>query len=142
MIDNETGFAAVGFFNIFLFCVINFRFILSSCFGIICSEFCRFFKSPVRQCVTAGFYNDVRTGKAFCMEPPVIAGGKAESQFVVLKVIFSNVNVVSVAAEVMEGTAGDFCFFIAVFPADIAVFYQLFRFYVVKSLISIFILTY
>ena len=60
------------------------------------------------------------------MEPPVISGCKFEGKFVILIVIFSNINIVTVGGAVMERTALDFGFFVCFFAPDIAVFDELF----------------
>ena len=126
MVYDEAGFAAVCFFYVFLFRIINFCFILSSSFGIIGGKLCGFFKSPVRECIAACFHDNMGTGDSFGVEPPVVAGGKAESQIIVLEIIFTYINMVSVTADIMERTAGDFHFFVAAFPADVAIFNQFF----------------
>ena len=61
------------------------------------------------------------------MEPPVAAGGEAESQLLVLIIIFSHIDVIAVAADIMEGNACDFHLLCtaAALPADISAFDQL-----------------
>ena len=125
MVDNETGFTAARFFDISFFCVVDFHFVLSFCFGIISGQFCRFFKGAVGEFFTAGFYNDVRSGDAFGVEPPVVAGSKFKGQFFVLVIVLPYINMVAVTADIVERAAGDFCFFRAAFAPDIAAFDQL-----------------
>ena len=59
------------------------------------------------------------------MEPPVISGCKLESEFIVLVIIFPNINIIAVGGAVVERLALDFGFFIGLFALDIAKFDQL-----------------
>ena len=59
------------------------------------------------------------------MKPPVVSGGQAEGQLIILIVIFSHIDVKAVAADIVEGAAGDFLLFRAAFSADIAAFDKL-----------------
>ena len=54
------------------------------------------------------------------MKPPVIAGGKLKGQFVILKIIFSHIDVETVAGKIVEGLAGDFLLLHARLSADIS----------------------
>ncbi len=131
MVNDKSWFPAVGFFYVLFFRIIDLRFFLSSGPGIISGQLCRFLKSAVGQSIPVCFYDHMGTGKAFGMEPPIVTGSKTEGQFIVLQIVFSNINVVSVAADIMERTARDLNFFITAFPADITVlnkfFYYIFQ---------------
>ena len=59
------------------------------------------------------------------MKPPVISGCKLESEFIVLVIIFSNINIIAVGGAVVERLVLDFGFFIRLFALDIAKFDQL-----------------
>ena len=58
------------------------------------------------------------------MKPPVISGSKLESEFIVLVIIFSDINIIAVGGAVVERPAFDFGFFVRLFTLDIAKFDQ------------------
>ena len=58
------------------------------------------------------------------MEPPVIAIGKRKSKFFILKVVLSNVHIITITGNVMHWFAGQFNFFLRMFSADIAALHQ------------------
>ncbi len=60
------------------------------------------------------------------MEPPVISCGKFEGQLVILVIVLSHIDMEAVAAEIMEGPAGDLLLLCAGSFADIAALRQLF----------------
>ena len=80
----------------FLLDIINFNFILSFVLGIKGGESCRFFKGTIREFLPLCLDDDVRAGGSFCMEPPVISGGKFKGQFIVLIIVFTNIDMKSV----------------------------------------------
>ena len=119
IIDNEARFGAGRFLDLFFLNVVDLDFFLLPAFGIIGSQTAGLFKSAVRQFLPFGLYDNVGAGDALGMEPPVISGGKFESQFIVLEIIFSYIYMEAVAAQIMERLTGDLCFFGAAFSADI-----------------------
>ena len=65
-------------------------------------------------------------GHSFGVEPPVISVGNLESKFVILEIIFSNINIKAITGTIMEWFTFGFLFFLtAHFPADIAIGFQL-----------------
>ena len=69
------------------------------------------------------------TGHFFRMEPPVISGCKLESQFIILKIVFANINIKTVTGYVVERFGfglGFLALFIGVMTLDLAVFGKLF----------------
>ncbi len=60
------------------------------------------------------------------MEPPVISAGKFKGQLVILIIIFPYINGKSIAAQIMEGFAGDLLLSGSSLPADIPAVYKLF----------------
>ena len=61
-------------------------------------------------------------GHSFGVEPPVISVGNLESKFVILEIIFSNINIKTVAGTIVERFTFGFLFFLTVyFPADVDV---------------------
>ena len=71
----------------------------------------RILESTVRQLLSAGFYHYVGTGIPLRMEPPVISDSKFKGELIILKVILAYINVVAVAAEIVERPACNFTFF-------------------------------
>ena len=59
------------------------------------------------------------------MEPPVVSGCKLESEFIVLVIIFSNINIIAIGGAVVERLALDSGFFIGLFALNIAKLNQL-----------------
>ena len=98
IIDHESRLGTGRLFDLFLLNVVDLHFFLLSAFGIVGGKSARLFKSTVRQLRPFGLYHHVRAGDAFGMEPPVISGGECEGQFVILEIIFSYVNMKTVAA--------------------------------------------
>ena len=65
----------------------------------------------------------------FGMEPPVISCGKFKGQLIILVVVFSHINIVSIAGNIVEGFGFHLhfgTFFVSVVALYIAVFHQLF----------------
>ena len=54
------------------------------------------------------------------MEPPVISGCKLESEFIVLVIIFPNINIIAVGGAVVERLALTLGLLVGALPADIA----------------------
>lgn len=111
MIDNESWFSAVHFFNVLFFCIVDFYFFGISPFGIIGGETSRLFEGSIGKFFSVCFYNNMRSRYSFCMKPPVISYGKLKGQFFVLIVIFSYIDMKSVTGEIVKRFAGDFLFF-------------------------------
>ncbi len=84
-----------------------------------------FLEGGIRQGIAVCFHDDVGAGHVFGVEPPVVAGCHLEGELFILQVIFSHIHVVAVAADIMEGPAGDFGTFLSALPADVAAFDQL-----------------
>ena len=59
------------------------------------------------------------------MEPPVVSGCKLESEFIVLVIIFPNINIIAIGGSVVERLALDSGFFIGLFALNIAKLDQL-----------------
>ena len=51
------------------------------------------------------------TGHPLGVEPPVISGSEPEGQLIILIIVLPNINVITIAAYIMKGTAGNFYFF-------------------------------
>ena len=60
------------------------------------------------------------------MEPPVVAGCQGKGDLIILIIIFPNVNIIPVTADIVEGYAFERNFFLLSLPADIAAFNQFF----------------
>ena len=67
----------------------------------------------------------MRAGHLFGVEPPVVAGGEFKGQFIILIIIFSHINVKSITADIVIGSAGNFLLFPSAFSADVTAFCQL-----------------
>ena len=66
------------------------------------------------------------TRHAFGMAPPLVDCGKFEGEFVVLVVVFANVNIETITASVVERLADKTLLLFSTFAADLAVFHQFF----------------
>ena len=60
------------------------------------------------------------------MEPPVIAGCKLEGQFIVLEIVFANINMEAVRIDIVKRMALEAGFFRIPFPTDITAFHHFF----------------
>ena len=126
VVNNESRLCTGHLFNLFFFYIIDFDFFLIASGGVVGGKTCRFFKGCVRKLFSAGFYDDMRTRSALCMEPPVVADSKLKGQFLILQVVLTDVHGKTIAADIVERTACDFYLFGTAFSADIAAFDQLF----------------
>ena len=68
----------------------------------------------------------MRSRGTFCMEPPVISGGKFKGQFFVLIIIFSDIDIITIRRKIVERFWCDLHTLSGVFPADVAVLCQFF----------------
>ncbi len=106
--------------------IINLNLVVVPAFGIVTGKFSGFLEHAIRQFFIVGFYDDVGTRHSFCMEPPVISGCELEREFIVLEVIFANINIIAVGGDGSGTACSYFWPFVGALPADIAVFDQLF----------------
>ena len=120
IIDHEARLGTGRLFDLFFLDIVDLHLFLLPALRIVGSKPAGLFKSPVRQFLPFGLYHYMGAGNTFGMEPPVISVGEFEGQFIVLEIIFSHINMKSVAAQIMEGLAGDLCFFRAALSADLA----------------------
>ena len=79
----------------------------------------RIFKGAVRKLVAPGFHHDMGTGHPLGVEPPVISGSEPEGQLIILIIVLPDINVITIAAYIMKGTAGNFYFFRTAFSSDL-----------------------
>ena len=70
------------------------------------------------------FDDHVGAGHIFRMEPPVVSGCKFKGELIILVIIFSNIDVKTITADVVEGLAGDLFFFCIAPFVDIATLCQ------------------
>lgn len=113
----KPGFPEFGFLTCLLLNIVNFHFFAGTVFGIVCSEAGSFLKCAVRQFIAAGFYDNMGAGNTLGMEPPVAAVGKFKGQLFILKIVFSDINVIPIGGNVMERLTCQlllFCVFFAV----------------------------
>ena len=54
-----------------------------------------FFKGTVGEFVSSRFDDHMGAGSLFGMKPPVVSDSEAESKFVVLKIVFADVHILS-----------------------------------------------
>ncbi|SCI75876.1 Uncharacterised protein [uncultured Clostridium sp.] len=126
MVNNESKLCTGHLFDLFFLYIIDFDFFLIASGGVVGGKTCGFFKGCVRKLFSAGFYDDMRTRSALCMEPPVVADSKLKGQFLILQVVLTDIHGKTIAADIVERTACDFYLFGTAFSADIAAFDQLF----------------
>ncbi len=60
------------------------------------------------------------------MEPPVVSAGKGEGQLIILQIILPHIHMVSVAGNIVHGSAGELYFFLCKFSADVSALHQFF----------------
>ena len=108
----------------FLFNIINFNLIIATVLGVVGGKFTGFFKYPVRHLAVLRFDDDVGTRCSFGVEPPVSTIGKMESQFFILEIVLSYINVIAVAGQIVEWLALKLYFFLREFTADISTLSQ------------------
>ena len=104
----------------FLLHIVNFHLGRIPVFGIVGGQAGGILKGGVRKLVPAGLYHHMGAGGSLGVEPPVVAGGKFKGQFIVLEIIFSHIDIVTVGGAVMEGAGGDLYLFPRILSADIA----------------------
>ena len=105
MVDDKSGLSTVRFFHMFALDIINLYLVAAAAFGIIGGKLSGFFKNAVGKFFAACFYDDVGAGSPFGMKPPVASICKVEGQLFVLKIIFSDIDMVAVTGQLVEGTA-------------------------------------
>ena len=105
VVHDKSRRGPVWFLDIFFLQIINLHFLIFASFGVISGKHSGFLENAVRQFFIVGFYDDVGTRHSFCMEPPVISGCKLESEFIVLVIIFPNINIIAVGGAVVERLA-------------------------------------
>ena len=97
VVYNKSGFASVWFLYMLFFYIVNFYFFTSPLAGIVGGKPSGFLKGSIRKFCSAGFYNYMGTGRFFCVEPPVVSRCKMKSELLILKIIFSNIDVKSIS---------------------------------------------
>ena len=101
IIDDKSRFPTIWFFDLFFLHVVNLNFIGTTHAGIIsCKSGC-FFECTVRKFIPMCFDNDMGSRSLFCMEPPVISDCKVECQFFILKIVLSDIHMITVTGNVM-----------------------------------------
>ena len=70
--------------------------------GIIGGQPSGFLKGPVRELFVVAFYDDMGSGHFLGVEPPVISCGKFKGQFVILLIVFSHIDMVAVAGNIVQ----------------------------------------
>ena len=105
VVYHKSRLSAVWLFHMFLFHIVDLYFFTSPLTGIIGGEPAGFLKSRIRELCSAGFYDHMGAGGFFGVKPPVVSRGEAESQIFVLQVVFSYIDMKSVAGDVVEGLA-------------------------------------
>ena len=127
IIDDEARGSAGGLFDIFSLEIIDLDLVLIAAAGVPGGEGGRLLKRPVRDLVhgfSAGAEEDVRAGHIIGVEPDVAAVRHPEGDLFILKIVFSNINIIAVAADVMErpalGRAGPVHLAAAVLPGIFA----------------------
>ena len=126
IVDDKTRFGTVWLFDIFPLEIVDLHFLLCPCLGIIGREPGGFFKSAVGKFSSFCLDDNMGTGSFFGVKPPVVAGSQFKCQFVVLEIVFAYIDVETVGADIVEGTARDLCLFRSALSADIAAFDQFF----------------
>lgn len=126
MIDDESRSGAVHFFHMFLFDIINLDLIIAAILGVVGRKLPSFFKYSVRHLTVLRFDDDVGTRCSFGVEPPVASIGKMESQFFILEIVLSYINVIAVAGQIVERLALKLYFFLREFTAYISTLSQFF----------------
>ena len=117
VVNNESRLCTGYLFNLFFFYIIDFDFFLIASGGVVGGKTCGFFEGCVRKLFSAGFYDDMRTRSALCMEPPVVADSKLKGQFLILQVVLTDIHGKTIAADIVERTACDFYLFGTAFSA-------------------------
>ena len=111
VIHNETGSSAGNFFQILSLDIIDFHLLVSPSLGVIGSQRSGFLKDAVRQLLSLGLYDHMGAGDSLRVKPPVAAVGKLEVEFFVLVVVFSDIDMESVAGRQWNGRLVIFTFF-------------------------------
>ena len=126
VVDYKAGGAACGFFNVFALNVINLHFFAAAALGVPGSDGPCFLKGAVRKLSSLCFHHNMGTGNALGVEPPVAAACDFEGDFLILVIIFADIDVEAVRGQVVIGAAGNFCLFAVEVPLfDKAKFCQL-----------------
>ena len=114
MVNHESRCGSGYLFNVLFLDIVDFHLVIVTAFGIVGGQGTGFFKEAVGKVGAAlSFYDDMGSGNAFCVEPPVVSCGQLEGEFLILVVVLSHVNVEAVRRNVVEGLAGDFRLFVA-----------------------------
>ena len=92
----------VRFFDMFFLYIINLNFIAATALGIVCGKSSGFFKSTIRKFIPIRFDDDMGTRSTFCVEPPVTAICEREGQFIVLQIVFADVDVITIGRDIVH----------------------------------------
>ena len=126
MVDDKARFCAGNFFDVLFFNIVDLDLFLTAPGGIVGGKARGVFKGSVGKLPALRADDDVGAGTSLGVEPPVVPDGEFKGQLFVLQVVFAYINGKSVAADIMEGAAGDLNLFGAALAADVAAFDQLF----------------
>lgn len=110
MVNDKSRSASGRLFHMFSLDIINFYLFIGASLRIPGSQGTGFFKYPVRKLLSFRADNNMGAGNSFGVEPPVIAVGNFKCDFLILVVVFSNIDIKSVSRAVVIGAAGDFGF--------------------------------
>lgn len=105
------GSGTWNLFQILSLDIIDFHFLVPPSLGVIGSQRSGFLKNAVRQLLSLGLYDHMGAGDSLRVKPPVAAVGKLEVEFFILVVVFSDIDMESVAGKVVERAACDLTFF-------------------------------
>ena len=104
MVNHESRCGSGYLFNVLFLDIVDFHLVIVTAFGIVGGQGTGFFKEAVGKVGAAlSFYDDMGSGNAFCVEPPVVSCGQLEGEFLILVVVLSHVNVEAVGGNVVEG---------------------------------------
>ena len=98
-------------------------------FGIPGCQATCFFEGTVRKLAVFGADDHMGAGHFFCMEPPVISGCELKGQFIILEIVFSDIDIKTITGYIVKRPGfrlGFLAFFVCIVTFDIAVFSQLF----------------
>ena len=126
MVHNKSRRGSRNFLQVLSLNIIDFHFLISTSLGVVGGQRPGFLEDAVREFLSLSLYNDMGSRDSLCVEPPVAAVGELEVQFLVLIVVLSDIDMESVAGEIVERTAGDLHLLAAsVVAFDIAVLREL-----------------
>ena len=107
MVDHESRSSSCNPFDVFSLNIVDLHLVIIPALGIVSCQGSRLLKKPIRKALLVLRFNDhMGAGDSLSVEPPVISRGYLKGEFIVLVIIFSYIDVITIRGQIVEGAAG------------------------------------